>query len=161
MAPFVYRLIFGTLGVAFAWWELEQTKKEIEERYAAGEEEVTVKEILTEEESLHASASGLAFAAVQLSGGWGKVGAMEAVATGAAMRAVPPLALGGIILKGVPAGLAGIALGAALGIGISKAIWGESGEQTARDVYTGRVSPRDWAQRVGGMVGGFGRSLFA
>jgi hypothetical protein len=147
MVAFAYRILFALGGLGFAWWELRETQKEIEERYAAGEEEVTVVEIL-QEPTLASAGSGVAFAAVQLMGGWGAIGAMETAAVATVTRAVPPAAALAIVAKGIPAGIAGLALGAAVGIGVSRAVWGSSGEQHARDLYSGKVSPEKWWRDV-------------
>jgi len=42
----------------------------------------------------------------------------------------------------------GAILGAGIGIGISRAVWGEKGQQDAVDVYTGRVSAETWFNTV-------------
>jgi len=43
---------------------------------------------------------------------------------------------------------AGALLGAGVGIGISRAVWGEKGQQDVIDVYTGKVSAKTWFNTV-------------
>ena len=94
---------------------------------------------------LHTSAAGRAyFNRVTMQGG-----ARAALAK--KMTPGKPSPVG--MAKGTLAVASGVVLGAAFGIGISKAIWGESGERTAREFYAGLVlkphyGTDDWLRDV-------------
>ena len=61
------------------------------------------------------------------------------------------LVRGGTMTGGSAVGsvAAGYVLGAVVGTGISYAIWGDDGASDAIDLYTGRVSARDYFTTVG------------
>jgi len=46
------------------------------------------------------------------------------------------------------AAVIGAGVGAVVGVGISRAVWGEEGQQDAIDVYTGKVSKETWFNTV-------------
>lgn len=54
----------------------------------------------------------------------------------------PPLA------RATGAVAAGILIGSVGGMAISRAVWGKSGQKTATDLYTGKVSFKKWTEAI-------------
>jgi len=63
-------------------------------------------------------------------------------------KAVTGVRVTGTVIVYAAAVATGYLLGAAVGMGLSKAIWGDSGYWTARDLYFGNVSPTDYWDTV-------------
>lgn len=73
-------------------------------------------------------------------------------------RAIQPAAVRVAVASGTialysSAITAGYAIGATVGTGVSYALYGESGARDALDLYSGRVSPSQYAEIVGGALG--------
>jgi len=139
MLPFAYKLLALGTGGAIAWWQYGLAKEHIKEEKELGEG-FTFNELYHNPHIVYA-AEGISIGLWYATGAfWGA----DVAFTGYMAKALPFSSFLTYSALAVPAGLSGIILGAAAGIGISKAIWGPSGEQTARDFYSGKVSPSEW-----------------
>lgn len=133
--PLSYRLLLVGGAVPFTFWNLSLIGEDVRERKAAGET-VTYGDIRRHPRTKSA-AWGIGMSTWYATGGF--FGADLTLAKAFTTR-VPVSTLG----VHVAAGAAGGILGAAVGIGISQALWGQSGRDTAIEFYTGKVSLSEW-----------------